>query len=55
VGKSSLVGRYVDDDFQQRFIATIGVDFRIKTFDRHGKVVKLQIWDSKFILVIALY
>jgi small GTP-binding protein len=36
----------VDDEFQHCYISTIGVDFRIKTFDRSGKTVKLQVWDT---------
>jgi len=36
----------VDRDFDSRFISTIGVDFKIKTFDRSGKTVKLQLWDT---------
>jgi Ras-related protein Rab-1A len=46
VGKSSLLVRYSDDIFDQNYIATIGVDFRIKTVERNGKIVKLQIWDT---------
>jgi len=47
VGKSSIVSRYVDDHLiNSQHIPTIGVDFRIKTFSRNGKVVKLQIWDT---------
>ena len=32
-GKSSILMRYADDQFTDNFIATIGVDFKIKTFD----------------------
>lgn len=46
VGKSSLVQRYVDDDFQYNWIATIGIDIRLKVVPVHGKNVKVQIWDS---------
>lgn len=30
VGKSSLIKRFVDDDFSESYLATIGVDFRFK-------------------------
>jgi len=30
VGKSSLVRRFADDSFEQSYLATIGVDFKIK-------------------------
>jgi Ras-related protein Rab-1A len=31
VGKSSLVLKYADDIFNEAFLPTIGVDFKIKT------------------------
>ncbi|XP_060579694.1 uncharacterized protein LOC132736560 [Ruditapes philippinarum] len=45
-GKSALLLRYADDTFSDSYIATIGVDFRVKTIELHGKTVKLQIWDT---------
>ena len=45
VGKSSLVLRYVDDFIPNWFISTIGVDFRIRTINLAGFIVKLQLWD----------
>lgn len=30
VGKSSLLRRFSDDQFQESYLATIGVDFRFK-------------------------
>jgi len=46
VGKSSLLYRFADNDWNPHYIATIGVDFRSLTFDRAGKTLKLQIWDT---------
>ena len=46
VGKSSLVHRLADDTWDPSHMATIGVDFRVRTFDWNGKKVKLQIWDT---------
>ena len=46
VGKSSILLQYTDGDFNDSFISTIGVDFRIKTTAHNGKIVKLQIWDT---------
>lgn len=43
-GKSSLIMRFVDDAYND-FIATIGVDFKMKTIGIEGKTAKLQIWD----------
>lgn len=46
VGKSSLLYRYSDQDWNPHYIATIGVDFKVLTFERQNKVVKLQLWDT---------
>ena len=46
VGKSSIVVRYADDEFSEVFLATIGVDFRFKSFSLESNKVKLQIWDT---------
>eukprot|EP01114_Cavostelium_apophysatum_P021520 TRINITY_DN7537_c0_g1_i1.p1 TRINITY_DN7537_c0_g1~~TRINITY_DN7537_c0_g1_i1.p1 ORF type:complete len:203 (+),score=38.41 TRINITY_DN7537_c0_g1_i1:119-727(+) len=46
VGKSCILLRFADDSFQENFISTIGVDFKIKTMNIEGKRVKLQIWDT---------
>lgn len=46
VGKSSLLYRYTDHDWNPHYIATIGVDFKVLTFERRGKIVKLQLWDT---------
>ena len=44
-GKSCLILRYTDDTWTDKFISTIGVDFKIKTIKVDEFVVKLQIWD----------
>ena len=46
VGKSCLLIRFADDIYQENYIATNGVDFKIKTLDVDEKNVKLQIWDT---------
>jgi small GTP-binding protein len=46
VGKSSLLLRYVDDNYVEYPVLTIGVDFKTKKFYVADKTVELQIWDS---------
>ena len=46
VGKTSLMLRFADDKFDDAHTPTIGVDFKIKTIDVHGKTAKLQVWDT---------
>ena len=46
VGKTSLINREHDDTFVKEHLATIGVDFRIKTYDLGLLRVKGQLWDT---------
>jgi small GTP-binding protein len=46
VGKSSLLTQYVEDDFHDVFISTIGIDFRNKNLEVLGRKVKVRIWDT---------
>ncbi|KAM9964665.1 hypothetical protein ACTFIW_004439 [Dictyostelium discoideum] len=46
VGKSCLLLRFSDGSFTPSFIATIGIDFKIRTIELEGKRIKLQIWDT---------
>jgi len=46
VGKSCLLLRFSDDSFNNNFITTIGIDFKLKTVELDGQRVKLQIWDT---------
>ena len=46
VGKSCILVRFSDDIFDDNYVTTIGVDFRIKTIAIKNKIVKIQIWDT---------
>lgn len=45
-GKSSMLLQFAEHEFAREHIATIGVDFKIRTIDLDGKRAKLQIWDT---------
>ena len=59
-GKSSLLQRYVDRSFDECFVSTIGVDFKMKDITlSSGKEVKLQLWDTagqeRFRTIVSSY
>ena len=46
VGKSSLLLRFSEDEFDDAMPTTIGVDFKVKSITVEGKNVKLTLWDT---------
>ena len=46
VGKSCLLLKFTDRYFNDSYISTIGVDFKIQTIQLNNKIIKLQIWDT---------
>ena len=46
VGKSNILGRYLNDEFQQDTKSTVGVEFGSKKFKTGNSSIKLQIWDT---------
>ena len=38
--------RFSDEEYDDAFITTIGVDFKLKTIEMDSKILKLQIWDT---------
>ena len=46
VGKTCMLLRFADDSFEDNFLSTIGVDFKVKEIVVDNQKVKLQIWDS---------
>ena len=46
VGKTSIMMRFVNNNFSSSFISTIGIDFVTKIIESSGSKVKLQLWDT---------
>mmetsp|Transcript_76882 Transcript_76882/g.213607 ORF Transcript_76882/g.213607 Transcript_76882/m.213607 type:complete len:203 (+) Transcript_76882:113-721(+) len=46
VGKSSILLRFCDDEFNEKQASTIGVDFKTKFMQLRGKKLKLALWDT---------
>jgi len=46
VGKSAILVRFIDDDFEEGQPCTIGVDFKTKVLELDQKVINLSIWDT---------
>ena len=45
-GKTSLINRFVNKTFDEKYLCTIGVDFFMKTIEVDEQTIKLQIWDT---------
>ena len=46
VGKTSLLLKYADGYFPTIYVATIGVEYKIKKININGADINLQIWDT---------
>lgn len=46
VGKSDILLRFADNEFNEQSTPTIGVDFRIRSVALEDREIKLQIWDT---------
>src|ERR1700738_620457 len=46
VGKTSLITRFMYDNFDAQYAATIGIDFLSKTMYLDDRTVRLQLWDT---------
>ncbi|XP_030381839.1 GTP-binding protein yptV1-like [Scaptodrosophila lebanonensis] len=59
VGKSCLLMRFADKRYTGQYICTVGIDFKVRTIEVAGQMVKLQIWDTageeRFRSVITSY
>ena len=59
VGKSSLFLSFMDKSWNETFVPTIGVDFKIKTINVNNMNIKYQVWDTagqeRFRTIISSY
>ena len=46
VGKTSLLNKYIKNEFSLNYKTTIGADFLTKQLQRENSLVNLQIWDT---------
>ncbi|XP_044231107.1 ras-related protein Rab-15-like [Thunnus albacares] len=46
VGKTCMLRRFTESEFDPTHISTIGVDFKMKTLEIDGIKVRVQIWDT---------
>jgi len=46
VGKTCLLQRYIDDEFNASFITTIGIDFKTKRIMHKNLEKKVVVWDT---------
>ena len=59
VGKTALTLQVADNEFNECFITTIGVDFRLLKYEINGNKINVQIWDTcsqeRFRSIISSY
>lgn len=46
VGKTNIIIQFTEEYFKDNYVATIGVDFKVKNIQVDDKKIKLQIWDT---------
>ena len=46
VGKTSLIVRYSDNEFQEGGLPTLGVDLKYKYIEKDKKNIRLDLWDT---------
>lgn len=46
VGKTNIITRFCDNQFKNSYVATIGVDFKMKKLVANGIKIRMQIWDT---------
>ena len=51
VGKSCIILQYTENNFSNNLMNSIGVDFKLKSIEIDGKIIKLQIVRENYILI----
>ena len=46
VGKTSIIKRYSDKEFDEEHITTLGLDFVTKKYSHDGHDATIKIWDT---------
>lgn len=46
VGKSALISKYTVNDFQAKYIVTVGIDYYEKEEEINNEKIKVRIWDT---------
>lgn len=46
IGKTNLITRYCQNSFNDSYVSTIGIDFKMKKFTYDNFTLRLQIWDT---------
>lgn len=46
VGKTCILCRFANDEFKASHLSTIGIDFKMRTFDVEGQKIRIQMWDT---------
>jgi Ras-related protein Rab-1A len=45
-GKTSLIYRFVNDQFNESYLNTVGVDLKSVTLKIHDTMARINIWDT---------
>ena len=46
VGKTSLIRKYIKNQFGDNYLSTVGIDFQEKVIQVNDKLILLQLWDT---------
>jgi hypothetical protein len=55
IGKTSIITRFMYDNFDKNYQATIGIDFLSKTMYLEDRTVRLQLWDTAGTIYLCVY